>query len=245
MNRICLGFGSKYMFRSIQAVLQFNKQSYICQSIDKRLLSEEQRFASKKLINTTQIGVYAPKFKPVYPFTDEEEKILKTTSNIQKPSMHERYLSIAQKSRGSNLCLYTPILQEIITSMLILQFRIYNNPIRELNLPTLVEISDVGNRKLNNFPFVSAGFWGSQNNDELLFACCTFEIDKQFYENVWIELSLLVITPVYTTVAKATYFDIVGQFWKSSVENAETILDIYILDKTNSYIKRLLKKNKA
>uniref|UniRef100_A0A6C0BQU2 Uncharacterized protein n=1 Tax=viral metagenome TaxID=1070528 RepID=A0A6C0BQU2_9ZZZZ len=243
-------FGSYYMLTALSAVLMKKAKQDIVKRIKKRLQEDEKK--RKVHIETVAPGVIRRITPAQYPFTQDEEKELdwcdsSWVNHYGAQEIYEDYIRLAVASDGKDPTLMQPILEQIITTQILLKFRApHHNPLSHLPLPELLLITDVKLRKYDSFPFAPIDFWGHPKKADEYFACCQFLIQDEppvIYEDIWIEMPLLVNAgPTYRNIAEAAFMNFVRKFWQNEVDEADSVDMLINLDPFSAQMKRLNRK---
>ena len=155
----------------------------------------------------------------------------------------KKYIRRAVETHGRAPELMIPIIQEVITLLCLLQFR-NNNPLKQYSFPPLQEITTIKQRTFASFLFAPIYFWGSTTQEQEYFAACTFEINDIVYENVWIELPILLQTCTYCAIARKAWDDTTLQ-WSDKIMSTHSVQELLPLVPNESYMKHLQRQIKA
>lgn len=144
-----------------------------------------------------QAGLMERVTPPEFPFSDMDLKIPLVDLEYREHNhvdTYRKFAVTAVETRGREMQLQVPFIAHYLTAAL-LQVK-YHHP-----LPTLVTVNRLARQKIADMAFADvtpSGYWGNITpNQKRWFASCQFRVGHIVFEDVWIELSLLVQSPVY------------------------------------------------
>lgn len=233
--------------KCLSGLLQMYNSSAIIERFHKRLRREEKERQHEVRVCQVQRGVYKKIAPPVYPINDDEQKQLEEAHvfrGVSKQFVTEYVTYLRQSlasTPSSGIVIMRPILQEIITMMLLFQCR-NSNPFRSYTLPRLMYIDRIESRDFDSFALVTPQIWGTTTKPHAIFASCTFMIDGILYTDIWIEYPLLQRTITYRDIASSALWSLVGNTWRKAINRVHTIEDIYLIPCTVDYDKAGLRR---
>jgi len=207
-----MNYGSLFVLQCLNAVTtRKRKRATVADILDRLKNQEDERGKDQGTLEVAP-GVFKKIGLPKFPFTPEEQEILSHASvnpSNAEDAVYDRYLDQAIATEGAASTLMAPVLEQCLTAMLLLEHTTASrNPVVHFAFPELITITDVQSRDLDTFPFVPIDFWGNRKAQKASFACCQFELDT-IYENVWIELPLLLHHQAYAEQAVEAFREFV------------------------------------
>jgi len=201
--------GSQCFIMAVKRNLLFKKRLLYANGFMERLAREE--IDHVPLIRKLGPGIYEKSDPPHYPMTpaEVEAALLYDQECISSadPAVYADFVETALETNGDSPTLLVPFIEQLIPSLILSKLH-QKCPswVLHASLPRLLEISDVTEQAVTLLPFHPCAFFGGASTAQ--FGVCVFEIGGELYENVHVEMPILVRG--YPQKAESEYFRITG-----------------------------------
>lgn len=170
-----------------------------------------------------------------YPFTQKEMRLLEANEVVEGKISHQVYETIlldTARSKGEDARLLTHVMQQALTLKMLTQKK--DPGASTWEFPPLVQITRVEKLPYLSVPLVSLDFFGNTNNSSTYFGFCNILVDNELYEDVILEMALLLQTQPYTALAKEAFEACVHQPTLRKIMAIDETADLLQLDHNNS-----------
>ena len=224
-------FGSRYLLTAVEAIIHKKRKRETITNILTNLKEQESRHDRQAVLRNTAQGGYGRLTPVLFPFTEEQQEDLAHANiacNNNIPSKYyENYVRTAFTSLGKDHMLMVPVLEETITTLLML----LHGSVDKVALPDLITITGCEEKQFVSFPFAPIDFWGACKNTGEYFCCCEFRMESgEIHEKIWIELPLLLQTPQYANLAKFAFREFVMDQYGATIDQLATPDQLIDLD---------------
>jgi hypothetical protein len=212
--------GSRYFIDSIIRTTMRDSRIAQINSFKQRLLQEEVEYDHSLGMREIHLGLFEKCDAPCYPLTDQEMEVMDHLDpdmmGTEDPAIYDKYTTLSLNTNGEDSALLVPVLEQLITCLLILQLGGNSCPTwaRQMALPELVDITNVKKKRFTEFAFCPTDFFGDYNeihNKSQHFGECEFRVGDEVFEKVNIEYPLLVQTEAYADFARQVFVEIAGK----------------------------------
>ena len=172
--------------------------------------TKRKRFGPSCQTYHSRQGVVARASPMKYPFTTGELRVLEANEVLEGHVPFEVYEgfiteTVCSKGLAPNLASY--VLQQALTlKMLTMGIRPGLLP---WDLPELLQITRIQELPYASIAFVPLDFFGTTEAACTHFAVCTFLVADRVYQNVSLEISLLLQTPMYSQQTHTAFLEMV------------------------------------
>lgn len=200
-------FGSRFLITAIDTVLDRRRVKQQKSKILQLLYNEELTHLSSQnnMIKEVSRGVFRAVTDPIFPFSLSDNKASMIVNPVGVDEC-QKYIETAFRSNGLDQSLLIPALEQALMTVLMVRPRMES---MRFPLPELTDITQVKLRRFDEFVFHTSECWGDVTTDSDYFAECEFyiTINKEgiFFQNVWIQMSLLIQCTEYTRAANKAF----------------------------------------